>query len=365
MIASVLMEAGFNTGLYTSPHLKDFRERIKVNGKMIPKRAVTGFVKKHKAFLGSLEPSFFEMTVAMAFDYFAGSGVDFAVIETGLGGRLDSTNIISPELSIITNIGHDHMDLLGDTLEKVAEEKAGIIKRGVPVVIGETMEESKDVFRRKAEEKGSEIFFADQNYSCVLDNSGYLNGKRTYNITDKITGITIKGEIGLEGDYQAKNLQTVFQVFRILSEVISIANIQDGIRKVVTNTGLRGRWQIIARKPLIICDTGHNKEGLEYVINQLSGMKYNTLHIVLGFVSDKDLSVVLPLFPEKAAYYFTKASVPRALDEKILMTEAARWNLKGTSFPDVASAVKAARANASESDLIFIGGSTFIVADAL
>jgi len=367
MIASVLMEAGFKTGLYTSPHLKDFRERIRVNGKMIPKRAVTGFVERHSAFIRSLEPSFFEMTVAMAFDYFADAEIDIAVIEAGLGGRLDSTNIINPVLTVITNIGHDHMDLLGDTLEKIAGEKAGIIKQGVPVVIGETMEETKDVFIRKAEEKDSKIFFADQNYSCVLGDPRYQTGKRTYNVRDKISGRSIKGEIGLEGDYQVKNIQTVFQAFRVLREVITNDDkiIQQGILKVVTNTGLLGRWQIIDRKPLVICDTGHNKEGLEYVVNQLAKIKYNRLHIVLGFVSDKDLSSVLPLFPGKATYYFTKASVPRALDEKILMAEAAQWNLKGTSFPDVPSAVKAARANASDSDLIFIGGSTFVVADAL
>jgi len=367
MIASVLMEAGFKTGLYTSPHLKDFRERIKVNGKMIPKRAVTGFVERHSAFIRSLEPSFFEMTVAMAFDYFADAGIEMAVIEAGLGGRLDSTNIVNPVLTVITNIGHDHMDLLGDTLEKVAGEKAGIIKQGVPVVVGETMEETKDVFIRKAEEKDSKIFFADQNYSCILGDTGYQTGRRIYNVRDKISGRSIKGETGLVGDYQVKNIQTVFQAFRVLKEVITNDDkiIQQGILKVVTNTGLLGRWQIIARKPLIICDTGHNKEGLEYVVNQLAKIKNNRLHIVLGFVSDKDLSAILPLFPGKATYYFTKASVPRALDEKILMAEAAQWNLKGTSFPDVPTAVKAARANASDSDLIFIGGSTFVVADAL
>lgn len=367
MIASVLMEAGYKTGLYTSPHLKDFRERIKVNGKMIPKKAVTGFIARNLGFIRSLKPSFFEMTVAMAFDYFAEAKVDFAVIEVGLGGRLDSTNIINPILSIITNIGHDHMDLLGDTLAKIASEKAGIIKEGVPVVIGETQEETKSVFVDKAAENGSEIFFADQNYSCVLDESGYLTGKRIYHITDKISGKSISGEISLEGDYQSKNLLTVFQSCTILQGNIElpVKVINNGIRKIVPNTGLMGRWQVIGRKPLVICDTGHNKEGLEYVINQLERIKNSRLHIVLGFVSDKDLSAVLPLFPPAATYYFTKASVPRALDEKILMAEAARWNLKGTCCPDVKSAIGKARANASDNDLIFIGGSTFIVADAL
>jgi dihydrofolate synthase/folylpolyglutamate synthase len=367
MIASIFMEAGYKTGLYTSPHLKDFRERIKVNGKMIPKKAVTGFVTRNSEFIRSLKPSFFEMTVAMAFDYFAEAKVDFAVIEVGLGGRLDSTNIINPVLSIITNIGHDHKDLLGDTPARIAGEKAGIIKKSIPVVIGETQEEIKDVFIKKAQEAGSEIFFADQNYSCVLDDSGYFTGKRIYHMTDKRSANSVKGEIGLEGDYQSKNLQTMFQACSILRGNMELPckAIKDGIRKVVTNTGLMGRWQIIGKKPLIICDTGHNKEGLEYVINQLGRIKNNRLHIVLGFVSDKDLREILPLFPQAATYYFTKASVPRALDEKILMTEASRWNLKGICFPDVKSAIRKARANASGNDLIFIGGSTFIVAEAL
>ena len=367
MIASVLMEAGFKTGLYTSPHLKDFRERIKVNSKMIPKQSVTGFVERHSAFIMTLKPSFFEMTVAMAFDYFAKAKVDIAVIEVGLGGRLDSTNIINPVLSVITNIGHDHMDLLGDTIEKVAGEKAGIIKKAVPVVIGETQEGTTNIFINKAVETGSEISFADQNYSCVLEETGYLSGKRVYYIKDKISGKSFKGEIGLEGDYQSKNLQTVLQAISVLRGSFNLTDklIQDGIGKVVTNTGIMGRWQIIGRKPLIICDTGHNKEGLEYVTGQIARIRYKRLHMVLGFVSDKDLSAVLPLFPHAATYYFTRASVPRALDEKILMTQASRWNLNGECFPDVKSAVVAARANASANDLIFIGGSTFIVAEAL
>jgi dihydrofolate synthase / folylpolyglutamate synthase len=367
MIASVLMEAGYKTGLYTSPHLKDFRERIKVNGRMIPKKAVTGFVARNSEFLRSLKPSFFEMTVAMAFDHFNAMKVDFAVIETGLGGRLDSTNIINPVLSIITNIGHDHMDLLGDTLSKIAGEKAGIIKERVPVVIGETHEEANNVFIDKAAERGSEIFFADQNYSCVLDDSGYLTGKRIYHLTDKTSGKSVKGEIGLEGDYQSKNIQTVFQACTILRGIMELPGtvIKDGIRRVITNTGIMGRWQVIGRKPLIICDTGHNKEGLEYVIKQLERITNSGLHIVIGFVSDKDLSTILPLFPTVATYYFTKASVPRALDEKTLKSEASLYGLMGQSYPDVASALSQARTNASESDMIFIGGSTFIVAEVV
>jgi len=367
MIASVLMEAGYKTGLYTSPHLKDFRERIKVNGKMITKTAVTSFVEKYSPFLMSLKPSFFEMTVAMAFEFFAEKGVDIAVIETGLGGRLDSTNIINPVLSVITNIGHDHMDLLGDSLIKIAQEKAGIIKKGTPVVISETQEESRNVFLEKAGVTGSDIYFADQNFACSLNDMDYQTGKRFYSVTEKFSQVSIRGDISIGGDYQSKNIQAVFQTFRTLHGIIEFKeeDIPEGISKVVTSTLFMGRWQIVGRKPLIICDTGHNREGLEYVVNQLKAINKRKLHIVFGFVSDKDLNSVLPLFPSSASYYFTKASVPRALDENILQTEAGRWNLRGRCFPDVKSAIAAAKVDASENDLIFIGGSTFIVADAL
>jgi dihydrofolate synthase/folylpolyglutamate synthase len=315
----------------------------------------------------TLKPSFFEMTVALAFDYFAKAGVDIAVIEVGLGGRLDSTNIISPVLSVITNIGTDHFDLLGNTFEKIAHEKAGIIKSGVPVVISETQEETKNVFINKAMETGSDIFFADQNFSCSLDEINYLGEKRNYSVKERSSNMSIKGEFDLGGDYQAKNIQAVFQVFSVVKRIFTYRdmNILDGIRNVVTNTHLMGRWQIIGRKPLVVCDTGHNREGLLYVVSQLKRIKKGKLHIILGFVSDKDRNSVLPLFPVSATYYFTRASVPRALDEKILMAEALHWNLKGTCYPDVGSAVSDARANASENDVIFIGGSTFVVADAL
>lgn len=367
MIASVLMEAGFRTGLYTSPHLRDFRERIRVNGRMISKSAVTEFIRKHSAFLSALKPSFFEMTVGMAFDYFARSEVDFAVIETGLGGRLDSTNIISPLLSVITNIGHDHFDLLGNTFEKVACEKAGIIKNDVPAVISETQEETRKVFLDKAGQTGSEIYFADQNYSCRLEEINYRTGVRQFSITEISTGKSYSGETSLGGDYQARNIQALFQVFNVIKGIIHVEDkdILNGIRKVKANTRLMGRWQILGRKPLVIADTGHNKEGLTYVLGQIERITRKKLHFVLGFVSDKDRDELLPLFPVSAGYYFTRASVPRALDEKVLMAEAARWNLKGTCYPDVRSALIAALASASDDDLIFIGGSTFIVADAL
>ncbi len=367
MIASVLMEAGYKTGLYTSPHLKDFRERIKVNGKMIPKSAVTGFVKDHDSFLRSLKPSFFEMTVAMAFDYFAETDVDVAVIEVGLGGRLDSTNIINPVLSVITNIGHDHMDLLGNTLEKIASEKAGIIKDTIPVVIGETQQETKDVFIKKAMEAGSEIFFADQNYYCLQEDFNYLSGKRKFRISDYSSDCSFFGGTGLGGDYQSKNLQVVFQVFKALKGVFDFKDnhILNGISKVVTNTRLMGRWQILGRNPLIICDTGHNMEGLEYIVGQIRKIPKTKLHMVIGFANDKDLTTILPLLPVDAIYYFTKALVPRALDEKILMAEASELGLNGERFTDVKSALKAARSKASETDMIFIGGSTFVVAEVL
>lgn len=367
MLASVLQEAGYKTGLYTSPHLVDFRERIKINGHLIPEKAVVDFVEKNRSIIESVQPSFFEMTVAMAFDFFAAEETDVAVIETGLGGRLDSTNIITPVLSVITNIGHDHMDLLGDTFEKIAIEKAGIIKPFVPVVIGETQDETAPVFQARAQDMHCDIQFADQNYECQLLNGDPGKGEWDFHIKAKSNNTTLKGVTVLGGDYQEKNLVTVYQSAGLLRDEFNISegNIRDGIRNVITNTGLSGRWQIFGHNPLIICDTGHNREGLEYVVGQLARIPRRKLHIVLGFVSDKDLSLVLPLFPKDADYYFTKASVTRALDEKKLKTEAEKYSLKGIDYPDVKAALKAAVKNASAEDAIFIGGSTFIVADCL
>ena len=367
MIASVLLEAGYKTGLYTSPHLKDFRERIKVNGKMIPKDEVTGFVKKHSAIIKTINPSFFEMTVAMAYDYFSRSNVDVAVIEVGLGGRLDSTNIITPVLSVITNIGHDHMDLLGDTLEKVATEKAGIIKKNVPVVVSETQSETKEIFIANAYENGSEIWFADQNFNCHLEDYNLMKGEREFKMTDKLSGSLYAGKISICGNYQLRNLQAIFQIFKSLRDVFNFtqSDLINGIRNVVKNTGLFGRWQILGKNPLIICDTGHNKEGLGYVLQQISRIPKSRLLMIIGFVNDKDLRYILPLFPSNAVYYFTKASVPRALDENILMSEALKYGLSGKSFPKVKEALRTARADASEKDMIFIGGSTFVVAEVV
>jgi dihydrofolate synthase/folylpolyglutamate synthase len=367
MIASVLQEAGYKTGLYTSPHLKDFRERIRVNGEMISEKAVVSFVKLRKDIILKLSPSFFELTVAMAFDYFATCKVDIAVIEVGLGGRLDSTNVITPVLSVITNIGHDHMDLLGDTLKKVAIEKAGIIKKNIPVVISESNKNTNEVFISGANELTASVSFADERYICKLEDYNSNNGLREYLMTDLDTGKKYSGETILGGDYQSKNLQAVFAVRDALLSnfAISEKNLNDGIRNVVANTSLRGRWQVLGNKPLTICDTGHNKEGLEYVLAQIGRIPGTGLHIVLGFVSDKDIKSLLPLFPKEAVYYFTKASVPRALNESVLKSVAAEFGLKGESYPDVFTAFSFARKNALKSDIIFIGGSTFIVAEVI
>jgi len=367
MIASILQEAGYKTGLYTSPHLKDFRERIKVNGKMIAENDVVTFVAKHRDIIEAMKPSFFEMTVAMAFNYFAECNIDVAVIEVGLGGRLDSTNIINPVLSVITNIGHDHMELLGDTFEKIAVEKSGIIKRKIPVLISETQPETENVFIKKANESDSQIFFADKFFSCYLKKSDGTKGERRYLMTELSTGYIYEGTMLLGGDYQSKNLQAVFTAFNILRDVFEFSerNITEGIRKVVLNTGLYGRWQILSIAPLTICDTGHNREGLEYVLDQIRHVPKSALHIILGFVNDKDLKSVLPLFPKEAYYYFTKASVPRALKEEILQFEASKYGLTGESYSDVKTALSSARKNAKKSDMIFIGGSTFIVAEVV
>jgi dihydrofolate synthase / folylpolyglutamate synthase len=367
MIASVLQDAGYRTGLYTSPHLRDFRERIRIDGEMILKSEVTAFVREHYSKIESLKPSFFEMTVAMAFDYFARAEIDTAVIEVGLGGRLDSTNIITPILSIITNIGHDHMDLLGNTLNEIAAEKAGIIKHKIPVVIGETQEETRKVFELTAKEKVSQVYFADDNFECHIQQFNKLTGERQYTIRDIAENKVIRGSLPLGGDCQEKNLKTVSQAFSVLRSVFSLSdeNLVEGIRKVIVNTGLQGRWQILRRNPLVICDTGHNREGLEYITRQLAAMNSPRLHMVLGFVADKDLSLVFPLLPRNAEYYFTKASIPRALNEEILRSKASESGLHGNSYSTVKKALNTAIAKAGPDDLVFVGGSTFVVAEVI
>jgi len=343
-LASILQEAGYKTGLYTSPHLKDFRERIKINGEDISEDFVVDFIASNKSFFEENQLSFFEMTVGLAFDYFRQENVDIAIIEVGLGGRLDSTNIISPLLSVITNIGLDHIQFLGNTIEKIAYEKAGIIKPKTPVVIGEYTFETKPVFESKAKETQSEIFFASEliqeTYPSVL-----------------------------LGDYQVQNKKTVLQAIRVLQSQnqfkISEENITDGFWNVVKNTRLQGRWQQLGSHPKIICDTAHNKHGLEIVMKQLQREEFDTLHFVLGVVNDKDLDDVLPLFPKNAKYYFCKPNIPRGLEASILAKKAIIFGLNGKVFNSVTEAYEEARENASESDFIYIGGSTFVVAEIL
>jgi len=369
MLASILMEAGYKTGLYTSPHLKDFRERIRINGEVIQKQAVVDFVSE---FLlhnqeNKLEPSFFELTVMMAFDYFSKNKVDIAIIEVGLGGRLDSTNIIRPEFSVITNISLDHTALLGDTLGKIALEKAGIIKQRVPVIIGETHPQTSMIFNGIAKQFSAPIVFADQ---ILKSGSGLssLDGRQIFNIKKNGKVVYQNLRVDLLGIYQAKNICTVLcavEQLRTLGWKISDNALRNGLEKVVENTGLQGRWQIIGANPRIICDTGHNEGGLREVVTQIKQTPYKTLHFVIGMVNDKDIAGVLSLLPKDATYYFTKASIPRALDENQLMKIAAFFNLSGTSYPTVKNAVAAARQNAEPEDLIFIGGSTFIVAEAI
>ncbi len=369
MLTSILMEAGYKTGLYTSPHLKDFRERIRINGEMIEKEFVVDFVEefRRRNEEKEIEPSFFELTVMMAFDYFSKNKVDIAIVEVGLGGRLDSTNIIRPEFSVITNISLDHTALLGDTLGKIALEKAGIIKRHVPVIIGETHPQTSMIFNGIAKEFSAPIVFADQHF-----NSGFgLNSpdaRQIFNIRKNGKMIYEHLRLDLLGNYQSKNICTLLAAVERLRELgwqIPDSALQNGLEKVVENTGLQGRWQVIGANPRIICDTGHNEGGMREVVAQIKQTPYKMLHFVIGMVSDKDISTVLSLLPRDAIYYFTRASIPRALDQNQLMKMAAFFNLQGASYPTVAEALATARKNADPDDLIFIGGSTFIVAEAI
>lgn len=343
MLASILQEAGYKVGLYTSPHLVDFRERIKMNGTMIPEQVVVDFVSTYKADFEKINLSFFEWTVGLAFQYFSTQNIDVAIIETGLGGRLDSTNIIFPELSIITNIAKDHTQFLGDTLEKIAVEKAGIIKSKVPIVIGETQKEIEHVFISKAKELKAEIYFADQITHCVLDSD-------------------------LKGSYQRKNIKTVLASVNELKKLdykILEGHIKVGLLNVVENTGLMGRWQTLGENPKIICDTGHNEAGIKEVVNQLETLDYNILHFVLGVVNDKDVGSMLALLPKNAIYYFCQAKIPRALNADELKQKASFYGLKGIIFNSVIDAFTEAKKSSSDNDLIFIGGSTFLVAEVL
>lgn len=344
MLASVFQESGFKVGLYTSPHLKDFRERIKINGKMISEEYVIDFVEKHKLFFEKHSLSFFEMTVGLAFNYFSNQNVDVAIVEVGMGGRLDSTNIITPQLSIITNIGLDHTAFLGNTLQEIAREKAGIIKPKVPVIIGENQSETTPIFKEIAAKNNSEISFAEdfrfQNF-----------------------------ETDLKGNYQKKNLQTVLAAIKVLRDkqlyAIDNQELESGLLNVVSNTGLMGRWQVLRERPKVICDTAHNKEGLSYVLEQLSKESFKKLHIVLGFVADKDVESVLKLFPQKAVYYFCKPDIPRGMEVDKLVEIASKFRLLGSSYTSVDEAYREALNSAKSTDLIFVGGSTFVVAEII
>ena len=336
LISSILQEAGFKTGLYTSPHLKDFRERIKINGVKISENDVISFVTTNKKNFEKINMSFFEYTVALAFDHFAKEKVDIAIIETGLGGRLDSTNIISPEISVITNIGYDHMNLLGNTLEQIAIEKAGIVKEKTPVLIGRKQIETETVFEEKASQKNTSVFYAKQN-------------EVKFNVPN----------------YQKENINTSISAIKILDWKISNQEINDGIKNVNQNTGLRGRWETLSKNPKIICDTGHNVDGISNIISQLKQIKFNKLHIVFGTVNDKKINDILNLLPKDAKYYFCKAKIDRALNADKLKSIANEYKLIGESFESVEKALLNAKNNAKKEDLIFIGGSTFVVAEVI
>ncbi len=343
MLASILQEAGYKVGLYTSPHLKDFRERIRINGDKIEKEYVIDFIDTHKTFFEKNKLSFFEMSVGLAFQYFSESEVDIAIIEVGLGGRLDSTNIITPEVSIITNISLDHTSFLGNTLAEIATEKAGIIKKNIPIVIGRSTNETTNVFIEIAKKLQSPLYFAEK-FDCELYPSD------------------------LKGNYQQENIRTVLQAIDLMIPKgwnISNESIKRGLKNVVKNTQLLGRWQILQQEPTIICDTAHNEDGLIETMKQLKYETYNQLHIVLGVVNDKDLDSILPLFPTEARYYFCKPEISRGLDEKILQKKSANFNLIGNKYDSVKSAYHTAIQNATPKDIIYIGGSTFVVAEII
>jgi len=369
ILASVLHEAGYKTGLYTSPHLKDFRERIRVNGEMISEDAVVRFTEQFlaKNEIAKLEPSFFELTMSMAFDYFRASKVDVAVIEVGLGGRLDSTNVITPEVSVITNISFDHQALLGNTLAKIAAEKAGIIKKNVPVVIGESSPETSFVFQQTAEKVQTQLSFADQEYHADYSMMT-IDGKQSMNIRKNGELVYPDLKLDLLGIYQRHNMPTVLKTIDILNEKgwkLTEDMVRRGLDHTIRNTGLMGRWQIIGHNPLTVCDTGHNQAGIKLVVEQIKQTAWKELHIVIGMVNDKDHDEVLALLPTNARYYFTKAAIPRAAEPEELAAKAAKFGLKGNCYPTVRQALSDALANSGKNDLVFIGGSTFVVAEIL
>ncbi len=377
MLAAVLQVAGYKTGLYTSPHLKDFRERIRINGVMISEAYVVEFVAKHQADFEEIKPSFFEMTVAMAFDVFAREKVDIAIIEVGLGGRLDSTNVINPLLSVITNIGWDHMNMLGDTLQLIAGEKAGIIKPHTPVIIGEYQPEVSQIFISKAKSVDAPISFASEEWSLEVKGES-LEEKGERRKEKRLVGlaITIKDSelrtqdlrLDLTGTYQLKNVKTVLSAVAELRRqgfAISDENVAIALSQVSKLTGLRGRWDILSHDPAVICDTGHNPEGIAEVLKNIKNINYDALHFVMGVVNDKDISKILAMLPKDATYYFCRPDIPRGLDEENLKQQAADFKLNGEAYSSVNAALKAARNAAGIDDLVFVGGSTFVVAEII
>jgi dihydrofolate synthase/folylpolyglutamate synthase len=368
IIASILQQAGYKTGLYTSPHLRDFRERIRINGEMIPEEKVTAFIEKFKPDFEEIKPSFFEMTVGMAYQHFAVEKVDFAVLETGMGGRLDSTNISNPVLSIITHIDYDHTQFLGDTLEKIAAEKAGIIKKGIPVVIGRRQKETTPVFEKAAKDKNTHLIFAEDNFELRKVETGHPLEKH-YDIWTGNKLCLENVNSPLLGNYQMENIATALQSIVELEQsgAISIEKetLRKGLENTVANTHLLGRWQIINKNPLTIADTGHNRDGLLAIREQLQETDYDRLHFVLGMVADKDHKEVLSLLPQNATYYFCKADIPRGLDAEILKEKAFKAGLNGSSYPSVMHAYNSAVNNAGPHDLVFVGGSTFVVAEVV
>jgi dihydrofolate synthase/folylpolyglutamate synthase len=363
MLAAAFQLAGYKTGLYTSPHLKDYRERIKINGKKISKQYVASFIEKYKVNFDQIQPSFFEMTVGLAFQYFKDKKVDIAIIETGLGGRLDSTNVLYPLLTVITNISMDHMALLGNSLSAIATEKAGIIKPKTPVVIGETQIGVRNVFIKKAKENNAAIYFADEHFSVIpsLNKKSinvYLNDKSYFNnINPQLKGI-----------YQHKNIVTVIQSLHLAKSLgfsISKKQIKKAIEKVVDVTGFLGRWQVLGKNPLCIADTGHNEAGIKFVLHQIKNTPHQQLHFVLGMVNDKDITKILSLLPKSAVYYFCKAVIPRGLEASALQKMAQEFNLKGNTYTSVTNAYRDARKKATKKDLVFVGGSTFTVAEVV
>lgn len=365
LISSVLQEQGYKVGLYTSPHYRDFRERIKINGKYISRKYIVNFVEDHKDVFVKIKPSFFEITVALAFDFFAKEKVDVAVIETGLGGRLDSTNIIHPILSVITNISFDHQQFLGNTLKKIAGEKAGIIKKGVPVVIGETQEETTSVFLKKAKTKKSEIHFADKKFKVVAKSENLTH--TTFDIYKKKKLLFSNQKINLHGGFQAKNIATALQALELLDSHFPIK--KSKVSKAFTNlkslTNFKGRWQLLQKDPIVLCDSAHNEGGLKLAINQLNSLKFKQLHLVLGMVNDKSIEKMLNFFPKDAKYYFCRPDIPRGLDVNILHEKANELGLSGKAYSSVRNALKAAKRNAGKKDLIYVGGSTFVVAEVI